>query len=65
MIISSGSFRLKETDSESDSKNQWLHCTVQNISQTQTQILTPYLCVGQESESESVPKSVSGNVNEP
>ena len=29
------------------------------------QIPTPYFCTGQESESESVPESVSGNVNEP
>ena len=30
------------------------------------QILTiPYFCVGQESESESAPECVSGNVNEP
>ena len=28
-------------------------------------IPTPYSCVGQELESESVPESVSGNVNEP
>ena len=31
----------------------------------QTRIPTPYFCVGQEPESESVPESVSDNVNEP
>ena len=36
-----------------------------HIAQTQTRIPTPYFCIGQESESESVPESVSGNVNEP
>ena len=36
-----------------------------HIAQTWTQIPTPYFCVGQVSESESVPESVSGNVNEP
>ena len=36
-----------------------------HIAQTQTQITIPYFCVGQESESESVPESISGNVNEP
>ena len=32
---------------------------------TQTQIPTPYFCVGQESEYESVPESITGNANEP
>ena len=35
------------------------------IAQTWTRIPTPYFCTGQESESESVPESVSDNVNEP
>ena len=33
--------------------------------QTQTQIPIPYFCIGQESESESVPESIFGNINEP
>ena len=47
---------------------RWLHCTVQKLfplHRLTTQIPTPYLFVGQESESESVPVSESGNVNEP
>ena len=40
-----------------------------HTAQTQTRIPTPYFCTGQDSksvsESESVPESVSGNVNEP
>ena len=36
-----------------------------HIAQTRTQITFPYSCVGQESESESIPESVSDNVNEP
>ena len=36
-----------------------------HATQTQTRIPTPYFCTGQESESESVPESISGNVNEP
>ena len=36
-----------------------------HIAQTQTRILTPYLFRGQESKSESVPESISGNVSEP
>ena len=35
-----------------------------HITQTQTRIPTSYFCVGQESESESVPESISGNVFE-
>ena len=35
------------------------------IVQMQTQIPTPYFGTGYESKSESVPESVSGNVNEP
>ena len=35
------------------------------IAQTHTQIPTPYFCMGQDSESESVPESVSGNIYEP
>ena len=31
----------------------------------QTQIPTPYFCIGQESESESILESVSSNANEP
>ena len=36
-----------------------------HIAQTWTQILAPCFCVGQELASESVPESVSGNVNKP
>ena len=36
-----------------------------HIAQTWTRIPTPYFCVGQESKFESIPKSKSGNVNEP
>ena len=36
-----------------------------HIAETQTRIHFPYFCVGQESESESIPESVPGNVNEP
>ena len=35
------------------------------IALTQTPIPTPHSCIGQESESKSVPESVFGNVNEP
>ena len=35
------------------------------IPNSMARILTPYFCKDQESESESVPESVSGNVNEP
>ena len=42
-------------------QTHWLHCTVENISQTRTP--TSYFCTGQESE--SVSESVFGNVNEP
>ena len=35
-----------------------------HIVQPQTRIPTPYFCIGQAFGSESVPKSVSGNVNE-
>ena len=41
-----------------------LHYTV-HIAQTWTQIPTSYFFVGQETESKSVPGSVSGNANEP
>ena len=33
-----------------------------HFAQTGTRIPTPYFCIGQVSESESVPESVSGNV---
>ena len=36
-----------------------------HIALTRTQISTLYFCIGQESESESVPESVSCNVNDP
>ena len=36
-----------------------------HIAQTRTQIPFLYFCTGQVSESEFVPESVSGNVNEP
>ena len=40
-------------------------CRIFHIAQTQTRIPTPYFCIGQESESESLLESVSDNVNEP
>ena len=55
------------TDSDSDSKPDGyivLHRII-HIAQRQTQIPTSYFCTGQESGSESVPVSESGNVNEP
>ena len=43
-----------------------LYCTEHvHISQTQTQIPTPYFCVGQEYDYMLVSESVSDNVNEP
>ena len=36
-----------------------------HIAQTQTQIPIPYFCREQESECESVPESIFGNINEP
>ena len=36
-----------------------------HIAQTWTWIPTPYFCIERECESESVPESISGNVNEP
>ena len=62
-----GSFTMTETDSDSDSKPDAyiaLHRTF-HIAQTRTPIPTPYFFTGQGSESESVPESVSDNVNEP
>ena len=38
---------------------------VEHVHITQTQIPTHYFCIGQESEYESVPESITGNVNEP
>ena len=67
-----GSFRLTEMDSGTDSdfgipnpmatlyQAEHVH-----FAQTWTQIAIPYFCTGQESESESVPESVYGNINEP
>ena len=54
------------TDSDSYSKpdSYIVPCRTFHIVQTWTQIPTSYYCVGQESESESVLESVSGNVNE-
>ena len=66
-VFFNGSFTLTETDSrrdsDSDSKldDYIVLCRTFHIAQTCTQIPTPYFCVGQASESESV----SGNVNEP
>ena len=56
-----------DTDLVSDSKlNGYIVlCRTFHISCTRTQIPTPNFCVGQESYFESVPESVSGNVNEP
>ena len=43
-------------------QTKWLHCTMQNmfIAQTQAPIPTPYFCIGQESNAESISKSISG-----
>ena len=69
--VYNGLFTLTETDSgtESDSDSKpdgyivlcrtCTHCTDLNLDPT------PYFCIEQESESESVPESISGNVNEP
>ena len=53
-----------ETDLETDSKPRGyiVLCRTFHIAQTRTQIPTLYFCIGQESESESVPVSESGNV---
>ena len=40
-------------------------CRTFHIAQIVTWIPTPYFCVGQESENESIPEFVSGNENEP
>ena len=66
-----GSFALPNSDRDTDS--DWdpkpngciVLCTTFHIAWTGTWIPTPYFCVGQESESESIPESVSGSVNEP
>ena len=66
-----GIFTLMETDwdtnSDLDSKPDGyiVLCRKFHIAQTRTRIPTLYFCTGQESESDSVPESVSGNVNEP
>ena len=72
-LLTYGSFTLTETETESgtdsdlDSKPKGyiVLCRTFHIVQTWTQIPTLYFCTGQESESESVSESVSGNVNEP
>ena len=53
-----------DTDLDSDSKPDGYIVLYRNCSiiWTQTQIPTPYFCTGQESESMSVPESISGNV---
>ena len=55
------------TDSDLDSKPDGyiVQCRTFHIAQTRTRIPTPYFCIGQEARSESVPESVSDNVNEP
>ena len=70
-VLFYGSFKLPEmdsgTDSDSDSKPDGyiVLCRTFHIAQTRTWIPIPYFCTGQESESESVPQSVYGNINEP
>ena len=70
-LLTYGSFTLTETESGTDSdldskpKGYIVLCRTFHIVQTWTQIPTLYFCTGQESESESVSESVSGNVNEP
>ena len=51
-----------DSDSESKANGYIVVCRTFHIAQTWTQIPSPYFCVGQESESESVPESISGNV---
>ena len=63
MYILYGLFTL--TDSDFDSKpNGCIVLYNVHIAQTQTGVPTPYFCVVQESESESVPESDSSNINE-
>ena len=54
-------------DSDTDSKHDGYIVLCRTCSHGRDLDLDPYFCVGQESESESesVPESVSGNVNEP
>ena len=56
-----------DTDSDSDSNPMaaLYHAEYVHIAQTWTWIPIPYFCVEQESEYESIPEPVSGNVNEP
>ena len=58
-----GSFTLTKTDSYSNLITTLYYAEHRHIAQTGTRIPTRYLCTVQESE--SVPKSVSGNVKEP
>ena len=70
-----GSFALMETESGMDSNldsnldskpNGYIVlCRTLHIAQTRTSIPTPYFLLGRESESQSVPESLSYNVNEP
>ena len=62
---SHGAFTLPDTNSDSDSKANGYIVICRTFHIAQTRIPTPYFCIGQESKSESVPESISGNVNEP
>ena len=57
IILYYGSFTLTETDLNSDPKpdSYIVLCRTFHIAQTRNQIPTPNFCIGQESESESVP----------
>ena len=71
LIIMDGSFTLMKTDSgktgiRNPNPMATLYCAEHvHIAQTRNRIPTPYSFVGQESEPEFIPESVSGSVNEP
>ena len=71
LTIMDGSFTLMKTDSgktgiQNPNPMATLYCAEHvHIAQTRNRIPTPYSCVGHESESEFIPESVSGSVNEP
>ena len=64
------SFTLLDTDSGADLVSDLkpdgyiVLCGTFHIAQTRTRIPTPYFCIGQESEFQSIPESVAGIVNE-
>ena len=70
-ILSNGLLSLAEMDSETHSETNSkpngyiVLCRTFHIAPSLTLIPTPYFCIGQESESESVPICESGNVFKP